>query len=116
MFQDRSDRKYSVLWPTQLCSNSSYHELRDLVCKYSHHMLQRQVNKVTGLALFKSPGDLMAFQRRIIKRLNILNLKSTHFEVDLIFKLLTITACHLCNIYRNTHIYLKGLMNNGILV
>ena len=38
-------------------------------------MLQRQVNKVTGLALFKSPGDLMAFQRRIIKRLNILNLK-----------------------------------------
>lgn len=79
-------------------------------------MLQRQVNKVTGLAPFKSPGDPMPFQRRIIKRLNILNLKSTHFEVDLIFKLLTIAACHLCNIYRNTHIYLKGLMNNGILI
>ena len=50
-------------------------------------MLQRQVSKVTGLAPFKRSGDPMPFQRRIIKRLNILNLKSIHFEVDLIFKL-----------------------------
>lgn len=70
-------------------------------------MSQRQVNKVTGLAPFKSPGDPMPFQRRIIKRLNILNLKSIHFEVDLIFKLLTNYSLPVIYvIYIETHTYI----------
>lgn len=57
-FQDRSDCKYSALWPTQLYSNSSSRQLRDLIWKlWSPYVTETvaQGNGVSSLQGSRTP-------------------------------------------------------------